>query len=156
MTTITIGATPATLEQLRAPFLGTVRVELTGHARARIAAGNQVIVDAIDNGDVVYGVNTGFGKLADRRISPDDLLELQRRLIASHMVGVGEPMPDDVVRATLLLKVLCLSQGHSGVRQEIVDLLAGMLEHDLLPVVPAQGSVGASGDLAPLDRKSVV
>lgn len=150
MTTITIGAEPATLDLLRSPFQGPVRVTLTDHARMRIAAGNKVIDDAIRNGDVVYGVNTGFGKLADRRISQDDLLELQRRLIASHMVGVGDPLPDDAVRATLLLKVLCLAQGHSGVRQEIVDLLAGMLEHDLLPVVPAQGSVGASGDLAPL------
>jgi histidine ammonia-lyase len=152
MTTMTVGSGPAALQSLRAPYAGPMTVSLSDEARKRIDAGRQVIDDAIRNGDVVYGVNTGFGKLADRRISPDDLLELQRRVITSHMVGVGAPLPDDAVRATLLLKLMCLVQGHSGVRQQTVDLLVAMLNEDILPVVPSQGSVGASGDLAPLSH----
>jgi histidine ammonia-lyase len=152
MTTIDITPAGATLDQLRLPFLGPVSVRLTDDAYRAIDDGHRVITDAIANGDVIYGVNTGFGKLADRRISPGDLLELQRRLIASHMVGVGAPLDDAAVRATMLIKVLCLSQGHSGVRREIVETLVAMLNADVLPVVPSQGSVGASGDLAPLSH----
>jgi histidine ammonia-lyase len=152
MTTLTISPVGATLDELRAPFRGPVTVTLGDDAIDAIERGHRVITDAIANGDVIYGVNTGFGKLADRRISAEDLEELQRRLIASHMVGVGDPLPAEVVRATMLVKVLCLSQGHSGVRRLIVDTLVAMLNNDVLPVVPSQGSVGASGDLAPLSH----
>ena len=152
MTTLTISPAGARLDELRAPFQGPITVVLSPEAEHEIERGHNVITTAIANGDVIYGVNTGFGKLADRRISTDDLLELQRRLIASHMVGVGDPLSDDTVRATMLVKVLCLSQGHSGVRRVIVDTLIGMLNGDVLPVVPSQGSVGASGDLAPLSH----
>ncbi|PZE22957.1 MULTISPECIES: histidine ammonia-lyase [unclassified Curtobacterium] len=151
-TTIDISPDGATLAELRAPFRGPVRVRLRPEAAEAVEAGHRVIADAIERGDVVYAVNTGFGKLADRRISPEDLVELQRRLIASHMVGVGDPLPDDVVRAALFIKLLCLVQGHSGVRRVIVDTIVAMLEADVLPVVPSQGSVGASGDLAPLSH----
>lgn len=152
MSIITITSNGAPLEDLRAPFAGPIKIQISDDAAAAIEAGHKVISDAIANGDVIYGVNTGFGKLADRRISDDDLLELQRRLIASHMVGVGAPLTDDAVRASMFIKVLCLSQGHSGVRRLIVDQLVGMLNNDVLPVVPSQGSVGASGDLAPLSH----
>jgi histidine ammonia-lyase len=152
MNTIRISTDDATLRELEKPFRGPVTVEVTDDALTRVDLGHQVISDAIGRGDVVYGVNTGFGKLADQRISPDELVELQRRLIASHMVGVGAPLPAEVVRATMVLKVLCLTQGHSGVRRVIVDTLVAMLDRDLLPVVPSQGSVGASGDLAPLSH----
>ncbi|WP_036923216.1 histidine ammonia-lyase [Propionicicella superfundia] len=152
MLTIAITTDDLALEDLEKPFLGPVRVEVDPQALEQVDRGNRVITDAIANGDVVYGVNTGFGKLADRRISPEELLELQRRVIASHMVGVGDPLPPEVVRAAMVIKVRCLSQGHSGVRRTIVETLARMLEADLLPVVPAQGSVGASGDLAPLSH----
>jgi len=152
MSPLAITPEGATLDKLRAPFRGPITVELTPAALAAVDGGHRVIADAIENGDVIYGVNTGFGKLADRRISPEDLLELQRRLIASHMVGVGDPLDDESVRATMLIKLLCLCQGHSGVRREVVQMLAGMLNADILPVVPAQGSVGASGDLAPLSH----
>jgi histidine ammonia-lyase len=138
------------LRELRLPFVGPVTVTIQPSARQRVERGQRVIEDAIRAGDVIYGVNTGFGKLADRRIPVEDIVELQRRLVASHMVGVGEPLTDDVVRTVILLKIFCLSQGHSGVRKETVDLLAGMLNNDLLPIIPSQGSVGASGDLAPL------
>lgn len=152
MTNIIVTQQGATLDDLRVPFLGPMTVELTEGATQAIDAAQKVISDAIKNGDVIYGVNTGFGKLADRRISQDDLIELQRRLIESHMVGVGSPLEDDAVRATIFIKILCLSQGYSGVRRSIVDLLVGMLNKDVLPVVPSQGSVGASGDLAPLSH----
>ncbi|MCK4577845.1 MAG: histidine ammonia-lyase [Candidatus Marinimicrobia bacterium] len=98
----------------------------------------------------VYGVNTGFGKLSNVVISPEDQLDLQINLLRSHAAGVGTPLDDDTVRLALLLKVISLSQGYSGVRPEVVALLAAMINKSLLPVVPSQGSVGASGDLAPL------
>jgi histidine ammonia-lyase len=140
------------LDELRAPFLGPITVELTEAARDRIAESNKVITDAIGRGDTVYGVNTGFGKLASVRIAKDELEELQRRVIVSHMTGVGDLLPDEVVRAIMLIKIACLSQGHSGVRLVVVETLQKMLNAGLLPAVPAQGSVGASGDLAPLSH----
>lgn len=98
----------------------------------------------------VYGINTGFGKLASVRIATDDLQTLQRNLVLSHCAGVGEPMPRAVVRLMMALKLVSLAQGASGVRPVVVEMLEKMISQDLLPVVPAQGSVGASGDLAPL------
>jgi histidine ammonia-lyase len=104
----------------------------------------------VAKGDPVYGVNTGFGKLASVKIDAADLERLQRNIVLSHAVGVGPPMPPAVVRLMMALKLASLCQGASGVRQATVDLLHAMLEKDLVPVIPAQGSVGASGDLAPL------
>jgi histidine ammonia-lyase len=148
--TITLGPGPAGLEVLRRPFESPIRVALDEGFHDRVTAGRLVIERSIAAKDVIYGVNTGFGKLADRSISPEDVIELQHRLIRSHQVGVGELLPDAVVRSILLLKILCLFQGYSAVRPAVVELLAGLLESDILPCVPAQGSVGASGDLAPL------
>jgi histidine ammonia-lyase len=110
----------------------------------------------LDAGATVYGINTGFGRLARQRIDAAQVQELQRRLLLSHAVGVGPPLPDAVVRRVLALKVNALAQAHSGVRPELVRLLVDMLASDLLPVVPAQGSVGASGDLAPLAHLSLL
>ncbi len=104
----------------------------------------------MSRGEPVYGINTGFGKLASVRIADEDLATLQRNLVLSHAAGVGEPMPLQVARLMLALKMGSLGQGASGVRVETVRMLAEMLAKDLIPVVPAQGSVGASGDLAPL------
>ncbi|RJQ91290.1 histidine ammonia-lyase [Amycolatopsis panacis] len=150
MTTIAISGERLSLDALRPVYRGPVKVELTQQALENVRRGHQVILDAIGRGDVVYGVNTGFGKLADRRISPGDLAELQRRSVLSHMVGVGDPLPDEIVRAILVVKLIGLARGHSGVRTEITEMLAALINADVLPVVPAQGSVGASGDLAPL------
>ncbi|MBL8760463.1 MAG: histidine ammonia-lyase, partial [Phycisphaerae bacterium] len=99
-----------------------------------------------------YGVNTGFGSLARKRIDADDLRELQRNLIRSHAAGIGTPLPSDVVRAMLLLTAASLARGHSGVRAEVVERLIAMLNAGLTPLVPSIGSVGASGDLAPLSH----
>ena len=154
--TVTLIPGAATLAQLRPVFRGPVRVALGGDTAGRLDRGWQVIAEALAGERPVYAVNTGFGKLADRRIADADLVELQRRLILSHAAGVGPALPDEVVRATLLLKLLCLGQGYSGVRPVIVRYLGELLNADLLPVVPAQGSVGASGDLAPLSHLAAV
>ena len=100
--------------------------------------------------NAVYGVNTGFGDLAGVRIAPDRIVELQRRLILSHAAGLGEPLEDEVVRGMLLLRANTLARGHSGVRPQVVEALIALLGAGVLPVVPSRGSVGASGDLAPL------
>lgn len=150
MTTITISGERLSLDALRPVYRGPVEVELTHQALENLQRGHQVILDAIGRGQVVYGVNTGFGKLADRRISPGDLAELQRRSVLSHMVGVGDPLPDEIVRAILVIKLIGLARGHSGVRVEIAEMLTALINADVLPVIPSQGSVGASGDLAPL------
>jgi histidine ammonia-lyase len=104
----------------------------------------------------VYGVNTGFGKFSNIHISADQLDELQRRLIVSHAAGVGAPMPINVVRLMMLLKIKALGQGYSGCRWELVELLTNMINHGVVPVVPCKGSVGASGDLAPLAHMALV
>jgi histidine ammonia-lyase len=104
----------------------------------------------LKRGDAVYGINTGFGKLASTRIGDSDLAQLQRNIVLSHAAGTGDPMLADAARLMMALKLCSLAQGYSGVRPAIVDFLAAMLARGLTPVVPAQGSVGASGDLAPL------
>lgn len=129
------------------------RVELCPEARARVRA-SRAAIDAIaregDRAPAVYGVNTGFGALAETRIPEGDILALQRNLVRSHSSGVGPDLGAAEVRGMMLLRAQVVAQGHSGVREEVVDLLLGMLNAGLVPRVPAQGSVGASGDLAPL------
>ena len=123
---------------------------LSGSARAAVEAGQGVVRRVLDSCDAVYGVNTGFGDLAGVRIAPDRIVELQRRLILSHAAGLGEPLEDEVVRGMLLLRANTLARGHSGVRPQVVEALIALLGAGVLPVVPSRGSVGASGDLAPL------
>ena len=115
-----------------------------------IAAAEAVVARAAAGDAAVYGVNTGFGKLARVRIPPEDVAELQRRIVLSHMCGVGAPLDAATTRLVLLLKASSLALGHSGVRPATVEALLALLAHDVLPVIPGQGSVGASGDLAPL------
>jgi histidine ammonia-lyase len=119
-----------------------------------IAAGH--IAAAASGTAAVYGVNTGFGKLASVKIAPEDTAKLQENLILSHSCGVGDPMPRDVARLMMVLKLLSLGRGASGVRLAVVDLIEAMLAHDVIPVIPDQGSVGASGDLAPLAHMTAV
>ena len=139
-----------TLDQLGAVTAGRARARLAARARARIAAARAVIERAVASGEPIYGVNTGFGNLANVRIAAADLETLQERLVLSHAAGMGEPLPDATVRGMLLLRANTLAKGHSGVRVELVEFLLELLNRDLLPVVPSRGSVGASGDLAPL------
>ncbi|HEV8322672.1 MAG TPA: histidine ammonia-lyase [Myxococcota bacterium] len=147
-----------TLEHLRAVARGGATVVFDEPARASVrrarAAVERILAQAAHA--PVYGVNTGFGALADKRIAAADLAQLQLNLVRSHAAGVGAPYPTDVVRGLLLLRAQVLALGHSGVREELVDLLVQMLNRGVHPVVPSQGSVGASGDLAPLAHLALV
>jgi histidine ammonia-lyase len=138
-----------TLADWRAIYRGG-NVTLDPGCHAAIADGARAIDAILDKGEPVYGINTGFGRLASIRIGPADLTTLQRNIVLSHAAGVGEPMPALLVRLMLTLKLASLAQGASGMRLETVQFLSAMLANDLLPIVPTQGSVGASGDLAPL------
>ena len=123
---------------------------LTTDALPAVARGAEAVARIVARGEPVYGVNTGFGKLASLRIAEADLAQLQRNLVLSHAAGIGAAMPPPLVRLMLALKLASLGRGASGVRIETIALLEAMLARDLLPVIPVQGSVGASGDLAPL------
>ena len=139
-----------TLDDLRALHMGGEPLDLDPASRAGIRAAAAVVQRAAAGSEPVYGVNTGFGKLASTRISEADLDTLQVNLIRSHSVGVGEPLAPSVVRLMLALKAASLARGHSGVREVVIDTLLAVHNAGLVPYVPSQGSVGASGDLAPL------
>ena len=139
-----------TLDQLQTIHADVQKLELPASARKAIQASAKVVQAAADGDAPVYGVNTGFGKLANQRISKAQLDTLQLNLIRSHCVGVGEPLNPQVVRLMLALKAASLARGHSGVREVVVDSLLAVYNAGLVPYVPSQGSVGASGDLAPL------
>jgi histidine ammonia-lyase len=132
------------------------RVELGPEAGARLRDSRGDLEQAIAAGEVLYGVNTGFGSLSRQRIEGPELREIQRNLVLSHAAGVGEPLPEDVVRAMLLLLGASLARGHSGVRPLVVERLLGLLNAGVTPRVPSVGSVGASGDLAPLAHAALV
>jgi histidine ammonia-lyase len=138
------------LDTLLAIHQGGVQLQLDGACRPGIRASQQIVQNAADGDAPVYGVNTGFGKLANKRISKEQLATLQCNLIRSHCVGVGEPLSPPVIRLMLALKTASLARGYSGVRETVVDTLIAVFNADLVPWVPSQGSVGASGDLAPL------
>ena len=129
---------------------------LDAACRPKVEAAAAAISRILAKGEPVYGINTGFGKLASVRIDDADLATLQRNIVLSHAAGVGEPMPAAIARLMMILKLVSLAQGASGIRLETLDHLAAMLRHNLIPVVPAQGSVGASGDLAPLAHMTAV
>ncbi|KQW35550.1 histidine ammonia-lyase [Rhizobacter sp. Root404] len=146
--TIVPGRLDATmLEQAAA---GGARWAIAASARAGIEASVATVRELVAQHAAVYGINTGFGKLAQTRIADDDLAQLQKNLVLSHSAGVGQPLAAPVVRLMLLLKAASLAHGVSGVRPEVIDALLALLNADVLPVVPEKGSVGASGDLAPL------
>ena len=148
--TVTVGAGPLPVDTWRQIVHDKAPVRLAPSARTAVDRGAATIQAIVTAGAPVYGVNTGFGKLAHERIEAGDLATLQRNLVLSHAVGVGAPLADPTVRLILALKIQSLARGASGVRWETVQFLERMLAADLLPVVPGQGSVGASGDLAPL------
>jgi histidine ammonia-lyase len=145
-----------TLAQLERVYRTGVAVTLDPSARAGVDLAASRIAAAAAGTAAVYGVNTGFGKLASIKIAAEDTETLQKNLILSHCCGVGEPMPSAVVRLMMVLKLLSLGRGASGVRWEVIALLQDMLARGVTPVIPAQGSVGASGDLAPLAHMTAV
>ncbi len=143
------------LAALRRIYEQPTAIHLSEHDRARIAAAGALVDEIVAAGDAAYGINTGFGLLAQTRIPADQLELLQRNLLLSHAAGVGDALPDPVVRLILALKINALARGHSGITMGVMDSLLALLEHEVYPVIPAQGSVGASGDLAPLAHLSI-
>ncbi len=141
-----------TLDDLAAVAQRQARVTLSPRARRAIAASRRVVDHAVRSGETVYGVTTGFGKFADVAIPAGEIGSLQHNLIRSHAAGVGPALPDPVVRAMMALRANALAKGNSGIRVSTVETLLAMLSADILPLIPAQGSVGASGDLAPLSH----
>ena len=154
MRTISISDTPLTLVDLREVWEGPLQLTVAESARELIRK-SQATVDAVlSSGQQVYGINTGFGLLASVRISDDELIHLQENLVCSHAAGVGDAIPDAIVRMIMVMKAKALAQGYSGVRPVLVEALCALVNNDILPVIPSQGSVGASGDLAPLAHMS--
>jgi histidine ammonia-lyase len=138
------------LGQLNAVAFGNEQVELTDSARDRIRKSREVVERILQQDEVIYGISTGFGKLADVKIEADELHQLQLNLVRSHSCGIGRPLAIPEVRAMIFLRANVLALGFSGVRLEIVEFLCQMLNRGVYPVIPEKGSVGASGDLAPL------
>jgi len=153
---IEIGEQPLSLDDVERVARSGEGVTLARAARPRMARSRAVVTAAVDAGRVLYGITTGFGPMKDRAIPRDQLQALQLNLLRSHQAGVGGETPRDVVRAMLLLRAVSLAQGHSGCRDDVVDGLLALLDRDVTPIVPVQGSVGASGDLAPLAHLAAV
>jgi histidine ammonia-lyase len=152
MQALHINGNNLTLEDVRQVVYERRPVLLQPEARLAVERARAVVDDLVENERVAYAVNTGVGHLADLRIPPHDIRKLQVNLLRSHAVGVGEPLAEDVTRAMILLRANSLSKGFSGVRPVVIDTLCQMLNRGVHPVIPSQGSVGASGDLAPLSH----
>jgi histidine ammonia-lyase len=156
MEAVRLNGQPLTLAEIESVAVHGCAVELASAARECMAASRALIEHIVATGQTVYGVNTGFGKLADVRISSDHLAQLQTNLVRSHAGGVGQPLSEPESRAMLLLRANVLAKGFSGCRVEVAELLIAMLNARVHPVIPEKGSVGASGDLAPLAHLALV
>jgi histidine ammonia-lyase len=153
---LVLNGSALTLSEIESVAVHYRRVAMAQEALVRVAQSRQVIEAILETGQTVYGVNTGFGKLADVRIPAEHLVRLQTNLVRSHACGLGEPLSEPESRAMLLLRANVLAKGFSGIRVELLELLAAMLNSGVHPVIPAKGSVGASGDLAPLAHLALV
>jgi histidine ammonia-lyase len=153
---LVLNGQPLSLEQISQVAGGSMAAAIAPAARQRVAAAQSVVERIVASNETAYGINTGFGKLSDVRIGAGDLQQLQRNLVRSHACGLGEPLDEPEVRAMLLLRGNVLAKGLSGVRYELLELLIGLLNRRVHPVIPARGSVGASGDLAPLAHLALV
>jgi len=156
MDPVVLNGQSLSLADIESVSVSNARVDIAPAARARMAASRATIEQILDAGQTVYGVNTGFGKLSDVRIPHESLAQLQTNLVRSHSAGVGNPLSEAESRAMLLLRANVLAKGFSGNRPELVDLLVSMLNAGVHPVIPEKGSVGASGDLAPLAHLALV
>lgn len=143
-------------EDLAPVASGAVRLELTAAARKCVARARAVVDSLVEKGETAYGINTGFGRFCRVRILPAQVKRLQANLVRSHGAGVGDPLPEPVVRLALAFRANALARGHSGIRLATLDRLLDLYNHGILPSIPAQGSVGASGDLAPLAHMAQV
>ena len=139
-----------TLEQIEKFISGKPKLQLSAESKRKIKQARTQVEKWINNDEVVYGVTTGFGEFANVKISTENIELLQKNLIVSHAAGVGEPLPPFIVKIMMLLRVNALAQGHSGIRIKTLQLLIDMINNNIIPVIPSQGSVGSSGDLAPL------
>lgn len=146
---------PLSLSEIAQVAHGGTPVEVAVSAHARIRASREVIEQIVERGGVVYGVSTGFGKLSDVHVAANELRQLQLNLVRSHACGIGRPLSLAEVRAMMLLRANVLALGFSGIRLEVIELLCELLTRDVVPVIPEKGSVGASGDLAPLAHLSL-
>ncbi len=155
MKKITLKPGHLSLDHLQAIHTGVCQLSLPESARGPIRASHALVKAAAEGDAPVYGVNTGFGKLANKRISKDQLATLQRNLIRSHSVGVGEPLAAPIMRLMMATKAASLARGYSGCREVVIDTLLAVHNAGLVPCVPSQGSVGASGDLAPLSHMTL-
>src|SRR5499427_1194305 len=153
---IQLDGSSLTIEQLLAIADDREPIALSDAARARVQASRDVVERRARSNQPAYGINTGFGSFADVKIAPDALEALQLNLLRSHAAGVGDPLPVRAVRATMALRANVLAKGYSGIRVETVEALIALLNARVHPRVPARGSVGASGDLAPLAHLALV
>lgn len=156
MDAVILNGQPLTIGEIEDVALRARRVEIAPEARARVEASRALIERILAQGETVYGVNTGFGKLSDVRVPPEKLAELQVNLVRSHAGGVGQPLSEGESRAMVLLRANVLAKGFSGVRPQVLELLVALLNGGVHPVIPEKGSVGASGDLAPLAHLALV
>ncbi len=145
-----------TLAQMREIYHGRMEIKLNPACFEAIDKAQALIQQVLDRGEVVYGINTGFGLLANTRIERDQLETLQRSIVLSHSAGVGEFMSDAVVRLLMVLKINSLARGYSGIRLSVIEALLALYNHQVYPCIPVKGSVGASGDLAPLAHMSAI
>ena len=152
---ITVSGQEYTFEDLKPFVTGPHKVRVTREVKSSIQLSRRVLENQIRSGKTIYGVNTGFGALSQKHIDEKDQMQLQLNLVRSHSAGVGKPFEPDVTRAILFLKLINFCQGYSGVRWDVVALLRDFINHDMLPVIPSKGSVGAS-KIYCRDRKSVV
>jgi histidine ammonia-lyase len=151
-----IDGTNLTIPLVKSIADGDTSVKLADSVRPLVQAGRDLVESTVKAGKQIYGVTTGFGRLKSVMIDPKDAIELQRNLVLSHCTGVGEPLPEDAARASVLLRAHSLARGYSGVRLQVIDLLLEMINRRVTPVIPCKGSVGASGDLAPLAHMALV
>src|SRR3954468_11900687 len=156
MDVLKLGASPLTLEEVREVAGLGRKVELSSQAERRIQRAHSFLIAESKKGGAVYGLNTGFGPLSDVRIANEDIETLQCNFLRSHAVGVGAYIDDRYVRAMLILRANALAIGNSGVHPATIDLLLAFLNRGICPLIPEQGSVGASGDLAPLAHLALV
>ena len=147
-----IDGNSVTIDSLYEMTMGEGHFELSDSARVKVKASRDYIEGRIKNGEVMYGVNTGFGAFSSVRISDDQIEQLQKNLIRSHSVGIGEPFTKEQSKAMMILRANTLARGHSGNRVDVIEKILEFLNHDVIPIIPQQGSVGASGDLAPLSH----
>ena len=153
---IMIDGRSLTLAQIEAVARRGEKVSLTEEAKAAVCKARDYVEKKLSEGAVIYGLTTGFGKFSDRFIPADETAQLQRNLIISHSCGMGEPLPTETVRAAMLLRCNALSRGHSGIRLSTIETLLDMLNAGVHPIIPEKGSLGASGDLAPLSHMVLV